>query len=136
MLDAAQTLNDPALFSAHIAGAASSGMSKKAATQALRRQAETQEADAVREQQRRVAQFPELEKSARKTAVRAADELAAAARALRQANALFHVLEYIASADDTCGFDDLTLAEIGKELAGNYAERAQQQADQFAEGAR
>ncbi|CAG9194521.1 conserved hypothetical protein [Paraburkholderia tropica] len=135
MLDAAQTLNDPALFSAHIAGATSNGTSKKAATLALRRQAAAQETEAVREQERRVAQFPELEKSARKTAARAADELAAAARALRQANALFHVLEYIASAGDACGFDDLTLAEIGKELAGNYAERAQAEAVRFSEGA-
>jgi hypothetical protein len=135
MFDAAQTLNDPELFTAHIAGAVSSGMSRKAATLALRRQAEAQEAEALREQERRIALFPDLEKTARKTAGRAADELAAAARALRQANALFHVLEYIASSDGTCGFDDLTLAEIGKELAGNYAERAQAESDRFAEGA-
>ncbi|MBB2977663.1 hypothetical protein [Paraburkholderia tropica] len=134
MRNAAQTLNDPALFSAHIAGAASNGMSKKTATLALQRQAEAQDKEAAREQERRAAQYPELEKFARKTAARAADELAAAARALRQANALFHVLEYTASAGDACGFDDLTLAEIGKELAGNYAERAQAAADRFSEG--
>ena len=62
-------------------------------------------------------------------AQRAAYELGAAARALRQANDLFFTLKSIVSADA------MSLVEIGEELTGNYAQRAQDYAATIAEGA-
>lgn len=57
--------------------------------------------------------------------IRAANELAAAARALRHANSIFHLLVK-AIADD-----ELSLAEIGNEMTAMYAERAAAEADFF-----
>ena len=130
MFDAAQTLNDPAQLDAYIAGVVSSGVTKSAAMRALRKQADAQRLEIEREKERRHALFPELEQSAREAAARAAHELEAAARALRQANALFFTLKSMVACDE------LSLVEIGEELTSNYAERAQEYATTIAEGAR
>ncbi|SHJ70524.1 hypothetical protein [Paraburkholderia terricola] len=67
-------------------------------------------------------------------AMRADTELSAAAQALRHANALFDALRYLMSAGDLNRVDTSSLAEIGAELVGTYAERAAGEAE-FFEGA-
>ena len=126
-MTAAEILNDPARLEAYVASFVGIGATRERAINTLRQQAKEQAAEIEREKERRYAAFPELEKQAREAATRAAHELAAAARALRHCCALFHVLKNLVCAEE---FD---LAEIGEEQAAMYAERAQEQADHFAE---
>lgn len=64
-------------------------------------------------------------------AKRAADELNAATKALHQANALFTILESTGGSGDPGQM--FLLAQIGAELTANYGERAEAEADFFAE---
>jgi hypothetical protein len=129
MLDAAQILNDPARLAAYVAGVVSSGTAKKEAMLALRQRARAQAIEIESEKERRYALFPELEKSSRESAARAARELEEAARALSRVSSLFFLLRSHTSADE------LALVEVGEEWAAKYAERAANEANFFAEAA-
>jgi hypothetical protein len=66
---------------------------------------------------------------------RAADELAAAAKALWRANVLFRLIAVSIAAGEVEKIDALSLAEIGDELTATYGERAEGESKFFVEGA-
>jgi hypothetical protein len=66
---------------------------------------------------------------------RAAEELSAAATALRRANVLFGLLAQAILSDDIEKFTPLCLAEIGAEITETYSERAEGEAEFFADEA-
>jgi hypothetical protein len=66
-----------------------------------------------------------------KVVARAAQELAAAMKALQQANALFTVLAGTGGGIDPA--ETFLLAQIGAELTANYGERADEEAQNLAE---
>lgn len=63
---------------------------------------------------------------------RAAGELAAAAKALKQAHALFSVIDALLG-DEVSTYRARVLAQIGLEMTINYGERAEEEAANFAE---
>ena len=64
---------------------------------------------------------------------RAARELEAAAQAMRNALALFETIAYAEGNGDVERIDTMTLARIGVEMIGQYAERAQSESEWFEE---
>jgi hypothetical protein len=66
---------------------------------------------------------------------RAAEELSAAATALRRAGVLFELLAQAILSDDIEKFTPLCLAEIGAEITETYGERAEGEAEFFADEA-
>ena len=66
---------------------------------------------------------------------RAAEELSAAATALWRANVLFGLLAQAILSGDIGKFTPLCLAEIGAEITETYSERAEGEAEFFADEA-
>lgn len=64
---------------------------------------------------------------------RAAEELSAAATALRRANVLFGLIAHAIASDDIEKFGPICLAEIGAEITATYGERAEGESEFFAE---
>ncbi|WP_321866644.1 hypothetical protein [Paraburkholderia tropica] len=126
MPNATQILNNPELLEAFVAG---STWSRDQVISTLKASAEKEAAEAESAKQCALAEYPDLLKRSREERDRAANALEDAARALRHANALFFTLKTMVSCDE------LSLVEIGEEQASAYAERMQDEARYFAEGA-
>ncbi|MFP3798685.1 hypothetical protein [Paraburkholderia sp. SIMBA_027] len=126
MTSAAEILHNPELLEAFVAG---STWDRDNVIRTLTATAEKKAAEAESAKQRAYAEYPALLKRAREERDRARRELANAAKALRHCCTLFHTIKSLVCDEE---FD---LAEIGEDQAGFAAERAQDEADYFAETA-